>query len=243
MLDNLTDNHLAASTMTPDAIIWFSYKQDYPLLAHSVAAAKIVFPGAPLVVAIHETDRTEPEIEGVKVIRTSFPRGVNLMGPDCPLGVISAIGSVCRGGWAIKCDSDTIITRSDWCAGVASGTSAVAGWCHSRRAGFGAAYAISGDCADAVKQSIMDTGVIHPAEDRDIIGRARLWARWHGKGDDVREVFDHNPANRFRQYRPNVANDNEADALHYGMIPYDVAERAMAERVDALTRAAKHDSR
>lgn len=208
--------------MIPTVLCWFSCARDYAMLAHSVAAARVVFPGAPAVVFLDRKERVLPEIEGVEIRWTTFDRGPNLHSVEAPAGVAGAMLAVAveMGAAAVvKIDSDTLVLGGAWAAPVVDQQAAcMAGWQLPSRPGLGAAYAIARTALAAVVDSFMAIPAASRDEDGEILSRAALWALWTG-GETALQTLDADPArNTLRQFRPGVAFDNLVEAVHFGRV-------------------------
>jgi hypothetical protein len=219
--------------MIPTVLCWFSCARDYPMLAHSVAAARAVFPGAPAVVFLDQAERVLPEIDGVEIRRTEFARGPNLQSVEAPAGVAGALLDAAREfdeASVVKIDSDTLVLGRSWAAPVVDRHWAIsAGWRMTTRPGLGAAYAIAADALTAVVDSFDTVPPASMEEDREILGRVALWARWTGRRTAM-EVLDADPSlNTLRQFRREMAFDSTAQAVHFGRVK-DAAQHMQAVR-------------
>lgn len=211
-------------------IVWYSYAPDYLLLERSIEAAKIVYPEARLVVALDINERTEPDVDA-HIERTTFNRGMNLRHVEAPEGIASHLRSHCFDA-VLKCDSDVMLMSRKWSRPVTNGTHKIAGWSHSKRVGFGAAYIMSYSCVNAVADSFRHCPPLNNCEDIEIIGRAKLWCGMNGLNHSIVEIGEVGSANPFRQFRQGASMDG-AEAIHYGLINRNDAVIAMDE---ALTR-------
>lgn len=216
--------------MIPTVLCWFSCGRDYAMLVHSVAAARTVFPGAPAVVFLDPGERVLPDFPGAIIRWTDFDRGGNLQSVEAPEGVAGAllVAALEYDAFsAIKIDSDTLVLGSAWASPVvASRKACLAGWRLPTRPGLGALYAITGHALAAVTNSFDSIPPASMEEDREILGRAALWARWTGR-ETAMQILDADPArNTLRQYHPGTPISQPVEALHFGRIPNPAAEMA-----------------
>lgn len=123
-------------------VLIYTYPPDY--VSAALSARSIQAAGAEPVLAI---DREDPPlfVEGVRVIRTEFPRNGNLNGREFILGNLRLMLELGAGDeWVCKGDSDTWWNRLDWIHGHGD-VSAVALADPGRHSFYGLAYALRVD--------------------------------------------------------------------------------------------------
>lgn len=112
--------------MATIGVIWFTYKPDGEMLLESMRAAHRTIeasghlPGFYIyddgMYPISKAVRTTAETKyGAVYVKTFYPRGGNLLGPENLKGQTAAMATV--GNFCdvlIKCDSDTLILKTDW---------------------------------------------------------------------------------------------------------------------------------
>lgn len=100
--------------MTTTAVI-FTHPPDY--VAARYAAECLRRAGARPVLALDEHD-PHLRVDGIDVIRTSFPRVGNLNGMDCVRGILQTLDEQAgTGEYVLKVDSDTLVMSLDWLKG------------------------------------------------------------------------------------------------------------------------------
>mgnify|MGYP001824358138 CR=1 FL=1 len=102
--------------------VWFSFGPDGPCLIESVGAFRHAAGGRGKVAVID--DAAHPlSAECLRMVephyyqRTDFPRGGNLRGWPCVLGMLETMASVCRAAnepGCLKVDCDTLVFELNW---------------------------------------------------------------------------------------------------------------------------------
>ena len=176
----------------------FTYPPDY--VAAAIAARQAARTGVEPVLCIDSRD-PELAVDGVRVLRTDFPRVGNLNGGACVRGILETMLAEADGERILKLDSDTMLFGLDWLKGRGE---AVVGRSSPDRALYGFCYSIR---RDALAAMLREASTIHDpfcAEDRtmaELAGgdihtyapgpdcplRAYDWSdappsRWHGCG-------------------------------------------------------------
>lgn len=131
------------------ALCFFSYSKDEPLLNLALQAVPLLRAKGDTVDVYVIDDAASPldmPPSGTRYWRTRFPRGGNLNGLPCIMGMVEEYESITRGGkydWLIKTDCDTYINRLDWLRGLKPRETAFAGTIHVNDHCSGACYAVS----------------------------------------------------------------------------------------------------
>ena len=100
--------------MDATAVI-FTYPPDYPKA--EVASASLIRLGVSVTWAIDQHDTTDGIPPSIPIIRSTSPRGGNLLGPQWTAEQLAIMASVGNGHeWVLKCDSDTVVGRLCWLA-------------------------------------------------------------------------------------------------------------------------------
>ena len=110
--------------MTPDfAFVWFTYKDDAPMLLRSVKAVSTLFPDSPKYVyddlnagGLHVRVIAALKRMGCVMVGTKFPRKGNLRGWDCVASqsmLYKAVMRDTRCKVVVKIDSDTLLLRKE----------------------------------------------------------------------------------------------------------------------------------
>ncbi|MCW1926274.1 hypothetical protein OKA05_27215 [Luteolibacter arcticus] len=93
----------------------FTWPPDYAQAALAGRALRSC--GVDVVLAIDAGDPL-PEVEGCRIVRTTFPRRGNLNGKACIEGILATLHENADGDpYQLKVDSDTLVMGLDWLAG------------------------------------------------------------------------------------------------------------------------------
>lgn len=142
------------------ALCFFSYNNDAPLLRLALQAVPFLQQKGDGVTAYVLDDASAPldmPPSGVRYWRTGFPRGGNLNGLPCIMGMVDEYAAILNMGkydWLVKVDCDTFINSLDWLRGLSPRETAFAGTIHVNDHCSGACYAVSRAGVDVLQERL-----------------------------------------------------------------------------------------
>lgn len=142
------------------ALCFFSYSKDEPLLNLAMQAVPLLRSKGDIVDVYCIDDEASPldmPPTGTRYWRTRFPRGGNLNGLPCIMGMVDEFEAIMSGGkydWLIKTDCDTYINSLDWLRGLKPRETAFAGTIHVNDHCSGACYAVSREGVEVLHERL-----------------------------------------------------------------------------------------
>lgn len=142
------------------ALCFFSYSKDEPLLNLALQAVPHLRAKGDEVTVYCLDDAAHPldiPPAGTRYWRTYFPRGGNLNGLPCIMGMVDNFCAILGSGrydWLVKADCDTYVNHLDWLRGLEPRETAFAGTIHVNDHCSGACYAISRAGAEILQERL-----------------------------------------------------------------------------------------
>lgn len=143
------------------AAVIFTWPKDYEMAG--IAARALRNCGVRTYLAIDSKD-PRVHIDGASLVSTNFPRGGNLNGMDCMVGIVDTLAAVAReeDDWVLKVDSDTLVHSLDWLWDVPT-EATLAGTGHDPakndgRTLYGCCYAMRPSGIAALREQILHAG-------------------------------------------------------------------------------------
>lgn len=190
--------------MTPDfAFVWFTYKDDAPMLLRSVKAVTALFPDSPKYIyddltagGLHVRVIAALKRMGCVMVGTKFPRKGNLRGWDCAASQASIYRIVMRDTKCkvlVKIDSDTLLLRRKPFEDFLK-SDKLYGGIQSKcgRSICGPCYMLKDDAVSALYASYKDDMRSPYLTEEDFEAASRLWRYYRGPFRQLLFSFSYN---------------------------------------------------